>query len=149
MTGCRISQKENHVRKRSNCMNESIKGWMVCPNCTDLTSPDYSKCPTVILRILFKQTSIWRLCVSGINLPEVLFHIPALTLVPLVQKPQDALLKRLGTLILRKLQGERWEAGCTEKKHHNSAAYILFFTAKHLAHPLSAATLFSFFIIIP
>lgn len=46
---------------------------------------------------------IWAKC----NVPEVLLHVPALTLVPLVQKPQDALLKGLSTLILRKLQEER------------------------------------------
>lgn len=49
------------------------------------------------------QVYVWAKC----KVPEVLLHIPALTLVPLVQKPQDALLKRLSALILRKLQGER------------------------------------------
>lgn len=39
----------------------------------------------------------------GQELPEVLLHLPALILVPLAQKSQDAFLKRLGALILWKL----------------------------------------------
>lgn len=41
------------------------------------------------------------------NVPEVILHLSALILVPLVQKPQDALRKRLSTLILRKLHRRR------------------------------------------
>lgn len=121
---------------------------MVCPDCTDLVSQsvqvilNFFSFFFFILRALFKcngfitirilnidqnleiivafllqyahYVCVWAKC----KVPEVLLHIPALTLVPLVQKPQDALLKRLGTLILRKLQGERREAGYTEKQHH-------------------------------
>lgn len=49
------------------------------------------------------QVNKWARC----KLPEVLLHLPALILAPLVQKTQDALLKGLRTLILRKLQRKR------------------------------------------
>lgn len=58
------------------------------------------------------QVNKWVKC----KLPEVLLHLPALILPPLVQKTQDALLKRLRTLILRKLRrkrgkvNNRWDA---------------------------------------
>lgn len=49
------------------------------------------------------QVNKWARC----KLPEVLLHLSALILAPLVQKTQDALLKGLCTLILRKLQRKR------------------------------------------
>lgn len=49
----------------------------------------------------------WVYVWSKSEVPEVLLHIPALAVVPLVQEPQDVFLERLGTLILGKLRDGR------------------------------------------
>lgn len=77
-------------------------------------------------------------CCALFNLPEVLLHVPALTLLSLVQKPQDALLKGLRALILGKLQRERREVNNKQERRRNNmvfclrtaGAYNFFLTAK-------------------
>lgn len=55
-------------------------------------------------------------CCVLFNLPEVLLHVPALALLSLVQKPQDALLKGLRALILGKLHRERRGGGVNNRQ---------------------------------
>ena len=81
---------------------------------------------------------IWDKC----NVPEVLLHLSALILVPLVQKPQDALLKRLSALILRKLQEEKkgkQQARFTEKQvcANKETITCMLTTASHLCINMS------------
>lgn len=80
-------------------------------------------------------------CCVLFNLPEVLLHVSALTLLSLVQKPQDALLKRLCALILGKLQRERREVNNRHERRRNNmviclktaGAYNFFLTAKEFS----------------